>query len=105
MIQAITENFEGEAVEWMNQLHNKDAPELGNIDAFQQDLRARFKGESQAQEVEAEIREIKQKGHLAKEYVQEFRRIAGKLWHWPERLLVYFFKEGLDKELLYICVC
>lgn len=51
-----------------------------------------------------EIRDLKQKGKLAKEYVLEFRRVASKLRHWPERLLVYFFKENLDWELLHACV-
>lgn len=27
-----------------------------------------------------------------------------KLWQWPERLLVYFFKESLDHELLHACI-
>ncbi|ETE59976.1 hypothetical protein L345_14287, partial [Ophiophagus hannah] len=89
MIQAITKKFKREAAEWMNQLHNKDVPELGNVDScFLQELRDRFKDESQAQESEAEIKEMKQRGCPAKEYIREFRRVAGKLQHWPEHLLI-----------------
>lgn len=66
MVQVVTENFDGEAVEWMNQLHNKDVPELGNIYAFLQEMRVRSKDESQVQEAEAEIKGIKQRGLPAK---------------------------------------
>lgn len=80
-----------------DQLYDED--ELGNTDIFLQELRTRFKDESQALQAEMEICDLKQKGKLAKEYVQEFRRVASKLRHWSERLLVYFFKESLDWEL------
>lgn len=43
MVRAVTVNLEGEAAEWVTQLHDKDAPELGNINAFFQELRSRFK--------------------------------------------------------------
>lgn len=89
----------------MTQLHDEDAPDLGDSDIFLQELRARFKDESQTQQAEAEIQEIKQKSHPAKEYIREFRRLDGKLQHWPERLLVYFFKEVVDPELFPTCVC
>ncbi|ETE60040.1 hypothetical protein L345_14221, partial [Ophiophagus hannah] len=45
------------------------------------------------------------RGCPAKVYVREFQRLTGKLQYWPERLLVHFFKEGLDKELCNTCVC
>lgn len=64
--------------EWVTQLHD-DSPELGNIDTFLKELRARFEDESQAQQAEAEIHKIRQKGHPAKEYVKEVRRVVGKL--------------------------
>lgn len=79
IIQAITENLDGEAVERVTQLHNEDTPELGNIDDFLQKLRSRFEDEAQSQEAEAEIKAIKQRGCPAKEYVREFCRIARKL--------------------------
>lgn len=89
----------------MTQLHNEGAPELGNVNDFLQELRSQFEDISHGQEPEAEIKKIKQRGCLAKEYVQEFWRIARKLRRWPELLLVHYFKTGLDKELLQICLC
>ncbi|ETE58788.1 Calbindin-32, partial [Ophiophagus hannah] len=59
-------NLEGQEAEWVTQLHDKDAPELGNTDTFLQELRARFEDESQAQKVEAKIHEIRQKSHPAR---------------------------------------
>lgn len=47
---------------------------------------------------------LKQKGQAAKEFIWEFRCIAGKLRQWPEWLLVYHFKESLDWELLQACI-
>lgn len=41
----------------------------------------------------------------AKEIVQEFHHLAGRLRNWPERILVHYFKECLDEELLKICLC
>lgn len=48
-------NLEWEAKEWVIRLHDEDALELGNIDAFLQELRPRLKDESQAIQVGVEI--------------------------------------------------
>lgn len=104
MVYTVTVNLEGEAVEWVTQLHDEDVPELGNINTFLKELRAMFKDDSQALQAKAEIHEIKQRGQPTKEYIQEFRRVAGKLRQWPEKLLLHFFKEGLDCELLHVCI-
>lgn len=105
MITAITENLEGEAAEWVAQLHDEDAPELGDVDKFLQELRERFEDMAQGKEAEAEIKAIRQRGCPAKEYVGEFQRLAGKLWYWPECHLVHYLKECLDRELCTACVC
>lgn len=50
-----------------------------------------------------EILYLKQRGRSADDYVREFRRVAGKLRVWPERLLVHQFKVGLDCTLYQAC--
>lgn len=58
IVHVVTSNLEGEASQWVIQLHNEDAPELGNIDAFLQELRIRFKDDSQNLQAEVEICEL-----------------------------------------------
>ncbi|KAG8148169.1 hypothetical protein E2320_022436 [Naja naja] len=88
---------------WSPDLEADDGRELGIYPAAGHWLV--FEDEAQAQEVESEIKTIKQRGRPSKEYVREFHRIDGKLRHWPKRLLVHFFKEGFDKELCHTCIC
>ncbi|ETE57754.1 hypothetical protein L345_16529, partial [Ophiophagus hannah] len=63
-----------------------------------QELRSHFEDSSQAQEAEAEIKSIRQKGRPVKELVLEFRRLA-------TNLRPHYFQESLDEELLKICFC
>lgn len=55
MVNAVTANLDGEAVEWMTKLHNEDAPEFCNTEAFMVEPRVRFEDESQALQAKAEI--------------------------------------------------
>lgn len=96
MISVITDNMEGEAAEWVAQLHDEGAPELEDNNEFLQLLRTWFEDIAQRQEAEAEIRDLKKKGHPTKELVWKFQRVAGKLRDWPEHLLAHHFKEALD---------
>lgn len=50
-------------MEWVTQLHDEGAPELDSINDFLQELRNWFKDTAQGKEAEAEILELKQKGH------------------------------------------
>lgn len=84
MGNAVAANLEGEAAEWVTSLHDEDALELGNINVFLEELRARFEDESQAQQAEVSIHNLKQRGQLAKEYVWEFQKVAGSIRQWPE---------------------
>ncbi|ETE72977.1 hypothetical protein L345_01188, partial [Ophiophagus hannah] len=81
-------NLEGEAAEWLTQLHDEDTPELGNINTFLQELRARFEDDSQALQATVEIHELKKKGRPIKEYVQEFWIVAGTVAREPTGLLL-----------------
>lgn len=59
MVQAVATNVEGEAAEWVTQLYDENASELGNINVFLQELRTRFEDESQALPAEIEIHKLK----------------------------------------------
>lgn len=47
---------------------------------------------------------IGQEKRQVMEYICEFWRIAGKLKHWLEQLLVYHFRDGLNQELFHTCL-
>lgn len=68
MVNAVATNL-GEAMEWITSLHDEEASELGNLDIFLEELRHRFRDESQAQQAEVEIYNLKQKRRPAKEFV------------------------------------
>lgn len=55
MVRMVTANLEGEAAEWVTQLYDEGAPELGNINTFLQELRARFEDDSQTLKSKIEI--------------------------------------------------
>lgn len=76
MVVAIMTVLTGEAPDWVVDLH---ARELTNVGMFLEGLRGQFEDESRAQTAEGEIVALKQHGRSAKEYVKEFRKIAGRL--------------------------
>ncbi|ETE56921.1 hypothetical protein L345_17367, partial [Ophiophagus hannah] len=96
LVQFLGDNLEEEASEWFTQLDDEGAPELNNVDDFLRELQSHFEDSSQAQEAEAEIKSIRQKGSPAKELVLEFRCLATSLRHWFQRILVHYFQESLD---------
>lgn len=98
MVNTVEANLEGDVAEWVTNLHDEGAPELLDANLFMEQLRARFEDESQALQVVKATHHLKQKGHLAKEYVWAFQRVAGRLGQWPERSLIHYFKEGLDHD-------
>lgn len=61
--------MEGEAAEWLAQLHDKKAPELENANELVQLLRTQFEDTSQREETEAKIKDLKQRGQPVKELV------------------------------------
>lgn len=91
-------------MEWVAHLHSDHTRELSNVGTFLGALRTRFEDVSRIRRAEGEVLGIKQRGRLAAEYVREFRRVASKLWTWPERLLVHQFRAGLDRDLRQACV-
>lgn len=59
-VKAITLNLEYEAADWVMYLHDKGTPELGNVDAFLEELRARFGDPVRARQAEFRIRAKRQ---------------------------------------------
>lgn len=76
MVVAVLAVLEGEAAEWVANLHSEHARELANVGLFLETLRALFEDGSQAQQAEGELLSLK-RGRLAKEYVHEFGWVAG----------------------------
>lgn len=77
MVVAITAVLMGEATDWVAGLHSSRSRALVDMGKFLEALRARFEDESSAQVAEGELIALKQRGLSAKEYVREFRKIAG----------------------------
>lgn len=94
----------GEATDWVASLHTHHARELVDVGKFLEPLRSQFEDETGVQVVEGELLAFKERGVPAKDYVREFRKIAGLLVGWPERLLVHQFQKGLDRDLRQACV-
>lgn len=57
-VDAIVANLEVEAVQWVMALHDKVAPALGDIEAFWGELRVQLGNIMQAQQAEANVRNI-----------------------------------------------
>lgn len=53
----------------MTSLHDEDTLELGNIDVFLDEFRARFKYETHAQKAELEIQELRRGSQPVAEYI------------------------------------
>lgn len=104
IVVAITTGLRGEAADWAADLHSDHARELVDVGLFLEGLRARFEDESRVQQAEGELVSLRQRGRPAKEYVRDFRSLAGRLRGWPERMLVHQFHLGLDRELRQACV-
>lgn len=83
--------LEGEAAEWIATLHDERAPDLTVPDAYLYELRAQFSNPMQTQQVETELCKVKHWNRPLAEYIREFRKIAGRLRHWPERFLTQYF--------------
>lgn len=67
-------------------------------------LSTRLEDDTSAQVAEGDLFALRQRGVPAKDYVHEFRKIAGHLVGWPEHLLVHQFRMGLDRDLQQACV-
>lgn len=68
-MSVVTAKLKGEAAKWMITLHNEDTPELRDAGRFLGELQARFEDEAKTQQVEGEIRELKQRGWPVNQYI------------------------------------
>ncbi|XP_058021226.1 uncharacterized protein LOC131189232 [Ahaetulla prasina] len=93
----------GLASEWIAQLYNAQAPELNNIHEFITLLRNRFQDDDLIAECETTLKTMKQGNKPLKQFVWDFRRVAGNLRHWPEAILLHYFKEAIDQNIRKAC--
>uniref|UniRef100_A0A2D4N5L3 CCHC-type domain-containing protein n=1 Tax=Micrurus spixii TaxID=129469 RepID=A0A2D4N5L3_9SAUR len=104
MIIAVTRVLVGEAYEWAADMFRTRAAELEDIGYFLAALRNRFEDTTTDKSAEGDLLAIKQQGRMAREYVNEFRRVVSKLPLLPESLLMHLFEEGLDPNLHQACL-
>ncbi|XP_058032369.1 uncharacterized protein LOC131194853 [Ahaetulla prasina] len=104
LINAISDGMNvGLASEWIAQLHNERAPELNDVHGFMALLRNRFQNDDLIAECETTLKTMKQGNKPLKQFVWDFRRVAGNLRHWPDRVLLHFFKEAIDQNIRKAC--
>lgn len=104
MVLAVAAVMEGKVAEWVANLYSDHAGEVRDVGLFLAALQEHFEDSTQVQQAEGEPLTTKQRGRPLVEYIREFRRLAGKVRGWPERLLVHQFKTGLDRVLRQACV-
>lgn len=88
----------------MTTLHDERALELVDLDMFLCKLRARFDDPTQTQQMESEVRNVKQGSRSIAEYIRKFRKIMERLRNWPEQLLTQYFREGINHDLFHFCL-
>lgn len=105
MVMVVAVVMEGEAFEWLANLYSDHAAELGDMGLFLSTLQKRFEANTRAQQAEGDLLKVKQRGRPISKYIKEFRWLIGKVRGWPERLVVYHLKAGLDWTLWQACIC
>ncbi|KAM3848292.1 uncharacterized protein M6D78_004949 [Vipera latastei] len=104
MVVAVTASLQDEAAAWAADLYTDHARELADAGLFLEALRSRFEDVFRVQRAEAEVLALKQQGRPTLEYIRDFRRVVDRLRSWPERLLIHYFRAGLDRYLRQACV-
>lgn len=97
IVNAVTDNLKGEAAEWVTGLHDQNW-EISMTSWWNSGPGLKMRSKMKA------ASEIRQGSQPMAEYIWEFWRVAGKLRHWPEWLLVYHFKNDLNSELFHACL-
>lgn len=103
MVHAVTVALDGEAGDWVADLYSDNARELGDVSLLLDALQSRFEDVTWIQRAEGELISLKQGPRQVLDYIREFRRLADKLRHWPEQVLVLRFKAGLNRGLRKVC--
>ncbi|XP_058029007.1 uncharacterized protein LOC131193133 [Ahaetulla prasina] len=103
LINAISDGMNvGLASERIAQLYNEHAPELNNVHEVITLLRNRFQDDLIA-ECETILKTMKQGNKPLKQFVWDFRRVAGNLRHWPEAIVLHYFKDAIDQNIRKAC--
>lgn len=99
MVVTVNSVLTGKSADWVSDLHSEHARELTNIGMFLESLRKWFKDETWMLAAEGQILLMKQHGRPTRDYVKEFKKVAGRLRTWPEWLLIHHFYLGLNRVL------
>lgn len=94
------ERSEGQAAEWYAELYATDAPELRSISRFFGALCTRFGDPHLVENARTDLKQLRQGSMSVREYSATFCSLASKLPDWPESLLVDYFREGLNLDIL-----
>lgn len=70
------------------------------LELFFCSFRAQFGDPALVENTRTDLKQLKQGNMSVKEYSAAFRTIAVKLLNWPEGLLVDYYREGLNIEIL-----
>lgn len=99
-IEFVADCLEGQAANWYMDLYHLNAPELQSIDLFFLAFRTRFGDLSLKENTRINLKQLKQGTMTACEYSAAFRTLAGKLPEWPKSLLMDYYCEGLNIEIM-----
>lgn len=83
-------------------LHDEDAEELHNFNELMIAMRQQFEDPLADQRVKQRIRTIKQGRQSIIAYIKQFWGLASKLLGWFQEILLEYFQQGLNQEVLYI---
>lgn len=94
----------GEAADWAVTLYEEQAEELRDFEAFMAALRQRFKDPLADRKDMIKLQTIKQGRRKVFAYVQEFRSLHDRLRRKEEEMLIEYFQQGLDPDVLFVCL-
>lgn len=88
------------AAVWYVDLYHLNAPELHSINLFFGALCARFGDPHLKENVHTGFKQFKQGSMMVREYSVAFRTLVAKLPEWLESLLMDYYREGLNLEIM-----
>uniref|UniRef100_A0ACB8FTC5 Uncharacterized protein n=1 Tax=Sphaerodactylus townsendi TaxID=933632 RepID=A0ACB8FTC5_9SAUR len=87
--------LEGDTVAWYTGLH-----ELSSFPRFMSALRQRFEDPFQEERMKQKPQNLQQGTRSVVDFTSEFCQLAGQIRDWPEQVLIHFYKEALDPEIV-----
>lgn len=99
-VKCVARHLKGEAANWLVQLYDCQAAELGSLAEFMRALRARFEDPFRASIALAELKALDQGSRSVSEYALEFRSLVAQVPDCTEGMKIQYFKEGLRPEIV-----